>query len=282
MKNLFILITFFPVCSFGAGFNEVPWVKYTKVSHGDTWSRASVNLPDSMANSFSMNTYAYTFYEGYDYPKDKGATTAEAGAIKTSFCDTAPFIFKAYVSYRVEGITYPWYGYNGVTAYCEGLVSICINGVWSTALYKKFYTIYGVTDYYSDSACINITSGFVNGIKVASSSYAYTSCVGTVDLWARNDNYSWVCINFIGVEEKADAGSKMQDARIKVEPNPFTQNTNIRLQDSRFKINKIHIYDVSGKLVEETKDNIIGENLEAGIYFVKVGEYKLIKIVKLK
>lgn len=94
-----------------------------------------------------------------------------------------------------------------------------------------------------------------------------------------------------GVEEEnqnssASGGLKSQ---ISIYPNPFVKTTNIRLQDSRlpdrqarFKINKIQIYDVSGKLVEETKDNTIGKNLKPGIYFVKVGNYNPVKIIKLR
>lgn len=86
----------------------------------------------------------------------------------------------------------------------------------------------------------------------------------------------------VGIEE-TDARSKMQDARLEVYPNPFVQTTSLKfnVQGSTFK-DKITIYDISGKLVDKTTDNIIGKKLKAGIYFVKIKGYKPIKITKIK
>lgn len=84
----------------------------------------------------------------------------------------------------------------------------------------------------------------------------------------------------IGVEEKDKY--LMLNAELKAEPNPFFQSTVISYQLSvKDKETKIRIYDISGKLVEETKENIIGKNLKAGIYFLKINNYKPIKIIKV-
>lgn len=79
-----------------------------------------------------------------------------------------------------------------------------------------------------------------------------------------------------GVEEKSNI--KMQNAKLEAFPNPFIQFTRLAVKD---KTTKIQIYDISGKLVEETKDNIIGKKLKPGIYFVSVNKYKPIKAVKM-
>lgn len=84
-----------------------------------------------------------------------------------------------------------------------------------------------------------------------------------------------------GVEEQLPVSSKQ--LAVNAEPNPFTTVTNIKWSvTSGQKTDKIKIYDLSGKLIEETKDNIIGKNLKTGVYFVKVNDNKkLLKIIKI-
>ncbi|MDD5528738.1 MAG: T9SS type A sorting domain-containing protein [bacterium] len=92
----------------------------------------------------------------------------------------------------------------------------------------------------------------------------------------------------VGIEENND-NCLMLNAQLKAEPNPFVEKTVVSGSASggfrsaqQEKEIKIQIYDIAGKLVEETKDNIIGKQLRTGIYFVKFKNYKPLKIVKLR
>ncbi|MDD5528813.1 MAG: T9SS type A sorting domain-containing protein [bacterium] len=98
----------------------------------------------------------------------------------------------------------------------------------------------------------------------------------------------------IGVEEKwSEATSRLggdQISKLTAFPNPFVQSTVVSYTvDKNVGQGGIYpavavslaIYDISGKLVEETKDNVIGKNLKTGIYFVKVNDSKPIKVVKM-
>ena len=44
---------------------------------------------------------------------------------------------------------------------------------------------------------------------------------------------------------------------------------------------RIQVYDMMGRLVEETESGVIGKDLRAGVYFVKVKGYKPLKTIKL-
>ncbi|MDD5529748.1 MAG: YCF48-related protein [bacterium] len=116
--------------------------------------------------------------------------------------------------------------------------------------------------------------------------------------WAVGDNGTILYYGpFQGIEEKLNI--KNQKLNIEAKPNPFVQSTVVSYsasggfrsaQQEKDKEIKIQVYDISGKLVEETKSNIItakagcsiGKNLKPGIYFVKVNDYKPLKIVKMK
>lgn len=66
-------------------------------------------------------------------------------------------------------------------------------------------------------------------------------------------------------------------------PNPFINSTliNYNLPFTNCDL-RISLYDISGKLIETTDNPIIGKNLKAGIYFVRVGKSKPVKITKIK
>ncbi|MDD5530656.1 MAG: T9SS type A sorting domain-containing protein [bacterium] len=83
----------------------------------------------------------------------------------------------------------------------------------------------------------------------------------------------------IGIEENPNI--KNQNVKIEIFPNPFVQTTVVSGERSVDSKTKIQVYDISGKLVEETKNNVIGSNLKPGIYFVKVNNYKPVKVVKM-
>jgi hypothetical protein len=100
----------------------------------------------------------------------------------------------------------------------------------------------------------------------------------------------------IGVEENANC--PMLNDALEVFPNPFIQCTQLMVNLSKVDFaspsngkNKIRIYDIAGKLVEthsitQLPNNsitqiVIGEKLKIGIYFVKIRDYKPIKVVKM-
>lgn len=83
--------------------------------------------------------------------------------------------------------------------------------------------------------------------------------------------------NGSGVEDEHDYENSLSGIRIA--PNPFTYSASVT---GKSKTVGISIYDLSGRLVEESKDNIIGRNLKKGIYFVKIEDHKPVKIVKLR
>lgn len=94
-------------------------------------------------------------------------------------------------------------------------------------------------------------------------------------------------IKKVGIEE----GLAFSKPNLKVFSNPFTNTAIIKLENSKITNSRIKVYDISGKLVEEAKGNVvtaesgcsIGKNLKAGIYFVKAeGCKRTLKIVKLK
>ncbi len=96
----------------------------------------------------------------------------------------------------------------------------------------------------------------------------------------RNEGYP------IGVEER---NRKLQNAKLEVYPNPFTQTAVIRVQglvvSERQKIS-LQIYDLSGRLVRTfsltTNHSSLITDLSSGIYFLKVKGYKPVKVVKLR
>lgn len=89
----------------------------------------------------------------------------------------------------------------------------------------------------------------------------------------------------VGIEE-AEAGSKMQEARIKISQNPFIQSTVISYQLSMKGKVLLTVCDISGRCVKTLVDgekgagsydvNLDAQNLKAGVYFVRLeaGEYK--------
>lgn len=88
-----------------------------------------------------------------------------------------------------------------------------------------------------------------------------------------------------GVEE--NSGAKTQNSKLTANPNPFICSTILKLTGSGKQIKdlKMQVYDISGKLVLEPNNDIIGENLNPGIYFVKArinGHIATVKIIKTR
>lgn len=87
----------------------------------------------------------------------------------------------------------------------------------------------------------------------------------------------------VAVEESsASVGTKRA---LSIFPNPFSNSTTIKFNIPNSVGNgrdrSISIYDISGKLIEKTDNPVIGRNLKSGVYFVRVGKSKPVKITKL-
>ncbi|MFA5033496.1 MAG: SBBP repeat-containing protein, partial [bacterium] len=94
-------------------------------------------------------------------------------------------------------------------------------------------------------------------------------------------DYTTIKYSTVGIEEPLTLDFGLGIWELKAFPNPFVKNTELRVKGSALKDNKIQIYDLGGRLVKTTHSNIIGNDLKKGIYFVKVNNYKPIKVVKM-
>ncbi|MDB5284236.1 MAG: hypothetical protein JWO06_3311, partial [Bacteroidota bacterium] len=81
----------------------------------------------------------------------------------------------------------------------------------------------------------------------------------------------------------------MDEFNVQVYPNPFSDEFHLTVESSSEENLTVHIYDISGKLVEERKDLLygteitIGGKLSAGMYMIqtKQGENtKTIRVIK--
>ncbi|GAG38315.1 unnamed protein product [marine sediment metagenome] len=101
--------------------------------------------------------------------------------------------------------------------------------------------------------------------------------------------YDYTTIKYSSAVIEENYRLQIIDCRLEVYPNPFIKETVIRysLFGNRSNV-KLEIYDLGGKLVEETSGGVIsrsvwiGKGLRAGIYFVKAKGYKPAKVVKLR
>jgi hypothetical protein len=92
---------------------------------------------------------------------------------------------------------------------------------------------------------------------------------------------------FLGIEEGSNCQLAMGNRQLSAYPNPFTHNAVVEfgVRGSEFvdgEPSTLHIYDMSGRLVESTKSKLIGRNLSPGVYFVKAKGYDVAKIVKIQ
>jgi hypothetical protein len=88
----------------------------------------------------------------------------------------------------------------------------------------------------------------------------------------------------VSVEEGSNYQLSTGNRQLSIHPNPFTHNAVVEF-GGRFAppaAGLLHVYDLGGRLVQETGGNTVGKGLEPGIYFVKVRGHEPVKIVKLK
>ena len=103
----------------------------------------------------------------------------------------------------------------------------------------------------------------------------------------RNDEgdiYGYIDASDVGIAEEKELRGWFK--QLKVAPNPFSEKITIKWEIGSsvvlYESNLLCIYDLSGKLIETTRSNIVANNLKPGIYFLKAEGYKPVKIVKLK
>ncbi|MDD2890668.1 MAG: T9SS type A sorting domain-containing protein [bacterium] len=94
--------------------------------------------------------------------------------------------------------------------------------------------------------------------------------------------------NVYGIEENEKNDDKYW--AINICPNIFAQSIKLTVNDKSVlkdsKENyKVQIYDMGGRLLEETKDMVFGEKLKSGIYFIRIigkqTNSKFVKIIKI-
>ncbi|MDD5529598.1 MAG: T9SS type A sorting domain-containing protein [bacterium] len=306
--GVFVLLCgLIPIQSKAAGFNEVPWVKYTivdTIAYNDSVTpnyyskyNVSVNLPDSMANYCTMHTYAFEYWEGgikKVIPTKSDFTSIEAGIIKTNFSVSSPFIVKIFgigeskLYHESSAQAY----FNKGSATIKAYISLCISGVWDTVFqyvqndpYNQYYPqehTYNYGGFISPSV-----SGTITGIKINCISRASTvgGASSWVEAYAYNDfTIDSVYIGHIGIEEKSNI--KNQKSNIEITPNLFTGKAVISYELLNEGKTQLKIYDIAGKCVKTLVDGnalpgsykktIESKDYDKGVYFVKIstGSYK--------
>ncbi len=129
--------------------------------------------------------------------------------------------------------------------------------------------------------CFTICDAYLDQYRPVSA-YGNDNCLV---VWSDTRNWDYdvygSIVSFTGVEESEKY--KVKSVKLEVCPNPFTAGVRVKgLGVSEGQKVNLKVYDMMGRLVEETKENIIGKNLQAGIYFVKTRGYEPIKIIKLR
>ncbi len=114
-------------------------------------------------------------------------------------------------------------------------------------------------------------------------SQIYFRAAGEISATTPAEVIAWTSIDepVVGVlDETIGIENEYQTAFpvMKVTPNPFRYQTEIK---GIAGMTTVRIFDVSGQFVEESNSNIIGNNLEGGVYFIEVEGYKPVKIIKL-
>ncbi|MDD2890672.1 MAG: SBBP repeat-containing protein [bacterium] len=157
-----------------------------------------------------------------------------------------------------------------VTGYSEG------NGTYTDYATIK-YSSSGSEEWVQRYNGPGNNTDYAYAIAVDNKGYVY---VTGISHGIGTDDYLTIKYSCVGIEEK-QWPVVSGEWSVTASPNPFAQKTVVSGQWSVDSKTKIRIYDISGKLVKETKDNVIGKDLKSGIYFVRVNDYKPIKVVKM-
>ena len=272
MKKVFALFIFLPVCGMGQnmvfnpGFDMVPWdtgwtIVVDTASGYDAVAIAEAK-PDtgkSPPNCCYLKTYVYTEFGG-------GFAHSKA-IVSQIFNPIAACKFKAQIKYW-------WYNLRPTGSWeARATIEACIDEQWQVIWDTVPSSNSGGDTVWSEIS-IDI-NGQIKGIKFITISRLNVSsgpdAVMNFHIWLDD-----ICIEEMGVEESKEL--KVKSGELKVSRNPFIKYTTIELPYPQA---KVKVYDVMGKLIEETDKEIIGEGLQTGIYFVRVKGYKPLKIIKV-
>ncbi|MDD2890148.1 MAG: T9SS type A sorting domain-containing protein [bacterium] len=250
---------------FNGGFDMTPWDTGWVVAGKDTNGGAFGVQADTINHSSQKSCYIWTFTAS-------GACGWRA-ITQTIYPPAINCTCRAFLKYNIGY----WYG-----SYADVAIEININNKWKTE--------WSDMAIYSGES-IDSTKNWINWEKV----YTGHDTIRGIYFEAGSGTYSpdnmsganlfiddvYISGEEIGIEEKSNI--KTPSTTLRASPNPFVQKTVVSGQWSEG--NEIQIYDVAGNLVKETKDNIIGKDLKAGIYFIKLKSQdykKLVKIIRVK
>jgi len=164
----------------------------------------------------------------------------------------------------------------------------------------------------ADSGYI-LCGGFSNTVNYSSEGYLIKTNSNGDTLWTRiyggvsTDNFfsvqqttdrGYICVGsmyvdgydvyavktdahgIVGIEEEIEVKLEKQNARLLASPNPFVSFTTV----SGFERKKFIVYDIQGCLIGNYQGNRIGEDLCAGVYFLKFAgrDSKPVRVVKIQ
>ncbi|MCK4306710.1 T9SS type A sorting domain-containing protein [candidate division WOR-3 bacterium] len=302
MKKLFVesvgmvfMILFIPVYAWGdnavfnPGFDMSPWDSGWTIEIDTSYGRyssAEAEVKTDSGRSLPNGCYLKTYVRFCGESPGGNSGEADAKAIITqNFDGIANCMVKTYVKYylcRQSSCCICW-------SQCS--LQVCVNNNWET-IWQKFIDegFSPVFDTVWADICTTFVNDTISGIRFCASSYIYTGCArGPWDTYSHfyvDDVY----VGEMGVEESEEL--RVKSLELRVYPNPFTQYTAIKLFNHPRQIGisalpqqairkKVKVYDMMGRLVEETESGVIGKDLRAGVYFVKVRGCKPLKIIKL-
>ncbi|MDD5528544.1 MAG: T9SS type A sorting domain-containing protein [bacterium] len=278
-KLLTSLVLFFPLSVFAdnlvfnGGFDTTPWdsgwVEDTVWAGGedhDLKITSSSTIYHSPSQSCSL--YAYAYYKPMNAANVQIRVFQSIPPVVSCTC-------QAYFQYNIP------FGQNGTSARAGIIItkndSLTYYWLSPSAVWEKWEQVYSSSD---TVTCISFNT-----------EAAPEMAGGTGETILLIDDV-YISGTKVGVEDKSNI--KTPSTRLRASPNPFVQKTVVSGSASGgSEESKIQIYDVAGKLVKETKDNTItatagcsiGEDLKAGIYFIKLNTDKnntFVKLIKLK
>lgn len=153
---------------------------------------------------------------------------------------------------------------------------IDIGAVYPTGLTGGTYT-----KTYSDGHYVAYvsTSVFIYSVRVSPKSVPQGYVVIEGDTMKASPGATGIDFHISSVGVAETEGFEIRKEELTTYPNPFFYSTTVNCQ-SLSGTDKMQIYDISGKLVKETEDNIIGQDLNPGIYFIKFRNFEKTKIIK--
>ncbi|MBI4722921.1 MAG: T9SS type A sorting domain-containing protein [Candidatus Stahlbacteria bacterium] len=253
---------------FNPGFDMTPWdtgwtIETDTATSGSCASRvaqaqADTDIGSSLPNCCRLKTYVGLSSSGWC----GGRAYAETKVYQI-FNEIPSCLIKAQIKYF-------WSWNASMCGWIDtATVDVQINGIWQTVWGKSCEND---TNWSEVSIGVNDTiTGIMFHLRTLIDCSSIYGASLSFCFWVDD-----VSINEVGIEESKEL--EMKSEKLKAFPNPFINGMKIR--DLKLG-NIIQVYDMTGRLVEETKENIIGKNLPPGFYFVKIKGYKPIKVIKL-